>query len=199
VILALKLLLGGLLKKLLSLLQFAIEHWRIVLPALLIGFLWWQWYTTDNALQAKTKELADYIQENETAAKVREAENKAKEDFYKQAMSDIRKEEAGRYATLEGAFYALDKNKRAGDRTIADMRDQLRRQLEEASATQGLPGLQGRSIGLTGSGENGDAIDLGQALESYVDTLEQACALTTQDYNTLYRRCAASQRAFGSE
>lgn len=198
-LLVLKLIFSKVLGFLSTVLEFAIKNWQVVVPALTILFLFWQWRSTESDLVKKTNELDSYVKQNETAAKVRDAENKAKELFYQNAMSEIRKQESANYAKLEGDFYALERNKSAADRSLADMRERLQRQLSEASTAKGLPEIRDRLIGLTAGGGDCDSSDTGQALKNYTDALEQACALTTQDYNTLYRRCDASKKAFESQ
>jgi hypothetical protein len=194
---AIKLFLGGLMKKIMAAVGFCIEHWKIVVPVAIVAVVLWQWYAAERDLQKVAHEYAVHLAEDETASKVREAENAAKDLRMKETVSDLRTEHTRELTILERNLNEAQTGKRTADRTIADMRDRLRQQLETAGASPGLSGLRDRSLWATESGGDGDAADPGQAVAQYVDDLEVGCAITTADYNSLYKRCEAANKIYG--
>lgn len=194
----LKLFLGGLLKKMMAVVGFCIEHWKIVVPVAIAAFVLWQWYAAEQDLQQVTHEYADHLAADETAIKVRDAENAAKDLRMKETVSELRIEHGKELTILEGNLNEAQTGKRTADRANADLRSRLREQLEAADATPWLPGLSDRPDGTAGSGGDGDAADPGQAAERYIETLETACAVTTADYNSLYKRCETANKIYGT-
>jgi hypothetical protein len=194
----LKLFLGGLLNKIMAAVGFCIEHWKIVVPVAIAAFVLWQWYSAEQDLQQVTHEYAEHLAADETASKVRDAENAAKDLRMKETVSELRIEHGKELTILEGNLNEAETSKRHADRAHADLRSRLREQLEAANAAPGLPGLPDRPDGTAGSGGDSNATDPGQATERYIDTLETACAVTTADYNSLYQRCETANKIYGT-
>jgi hypothetical protein len=195
--LAIKLFLGGLWKKIMAAVGFCIEHWKIVVPMAIVAVVLWQWYSAEQDLQKVAHEYAQHLAADETASKVRDAENAAKDLRMKETVSDLRIEHGKQLTILERNINEAQTGKRTADRTIADLRGRLRDELETADISAGLSGLRDRSFWATESRGDGDTADPGQAIAEYVDNLEVGCAITTADYNSLYQRCETANRNYG--
>lgn len=194
---AIRLFFGGLIKKIAAVLGFCIDHWKIVVPVAIAAFVLWQWYSAEQDLKKVTREYELHLAADETAGKVREAENAAKDLRMKESVSEIRIESAKQLATLEKNYDALQTQKTATDRDAADLRDELRGKLEAANATPRLPSLSDRPQWPAEGGGDGDPADPGQDAQAYTQTLETACAVTTLDYNDLYQRCKTANKIYG--
>lgn len=181
----------------LRVIEFAITHWRIVLPAILIAVLLWHYFgirtERDNAISA----LAEYKAEVLEAKRQRTIDNMAIEQATALIMEQEKAKHAVQIEKLRRSYNALKTDKTAADITANTLRVELRRELEKANAAFGLSGGEGRSIGLAKIGGDSNAAYPGHDVERYIDTLEHACAVTTSDYNTLYDRCEAVNRIYG--
>ncbi|HEY8355388.1 MAG TPA: hypothetical protein VIK69_10300 [Methylophilaceae bacterium] len=166
--------------KAIGVVKFAIEHWRIVLPAIVIIVAAWHYMglraERDNAI----KDLNEYVHQAELEKAAREAENAEKARIHQNILESSQKLHAEQIAKLEAQYHAL---KSTSSRTIADLRSELRDAIKAAHDSR-LSGIS-ETIGTSPeSGRNGDTAVTGQ--EEYLEALEIGCAITTADYNALW-------------
>lgn len=173
--------------------RFVAENWRWVLPlvaaCLLILFIRSIQHERDAAIKA----LADHIQQDKSAADQRKAENAAKESAAKAALdaqTAIHGIEIDQIRRAYEARNGTDK-KYLNDRVDA-WRERLRLELQRQAAAglSDIPAPSGESS--EGRG-NCDAAAAGRAY----DTLATACAVTTTDYNALWRSWDKACAVFG--
>lgn len=165
--------------KVIGVVKFVIEHWRIVLPAIVVIVAAWHYLGLRAERDSAIKELAEYVHQAELQKAAREAENAEKDRIHQNILESSRKSHAEQIAQLEAQYHAL---KNTSSRTIADLRAQLRDTIKTASPSR-LPGIS-ETIGTPPeSGRNGDAAVTGQ---DYLEALEIGCAITTADFNALW-------------
>ena len=181
----------------LRVIEFAITHWRIVLPAILIAVLLWHYFGIRTERDKAISALAEYKAEVLEAMRQRTIENMVIEQATALIMEQEKAKHAVQIEKLRRSYNALNTDKTAADITANTLRVELRRELEKANAAFGLSGGEGRSIGLAKIGGDSNAAYPGYDVERYIGTLEHACAVTTSDYNTLYDRCEAVNRIYG--
>lgn len=178
------------LNKLAKALTFAIEHWRIVLPVIVIIVAAWHYLALRTERDSAIKELAEYVEQAKLQKAAREAENAEKARIHQNILESNRKSHAEQIAQLEASYHAL---KNTSSRTISDLRNELRNTIEAHAASR-LSGIS-ETIGTPPeSGRNGDAAITGQ---EYLEALEIGCAITTADYNALWNDWNDACRVYG--
>lgn len=166
--------------KVIGVVKLAIEHWRVVLPAIIIIVAAWHYLGLRAERDTAIKELAEYVRQAELQKAAREAEIAEKARIHQNILESSRKSHAEQIAQLEASYHAL---KNTSSRTIADLRAELRDTIKAASASR-LPSIP-ETIGTSPeSGGNGDTAVTGQ--EEYLEALEIGCAITTADFNALW-------------
>lgn len=166
--------------KAIGIFKIAIEHWRIVLPAIIIIVAAWHYLGLRAERDTAIKELAEYVRQAELQKAAREAEIAEKARIHQSILESSRESHAEQVAQLEASYHAL---KNTSSRIIADLRAELRDAIKAASDAR-LSGVS-ETIGTPPeSGRNGDTTVTGQ--EEYLETLEIGCAITTADYNALW-------------
>src|SRR5690606_41516689 len=108
----------------------AIEHWRIVLPAMIIIVAAWHYLGLRAERDTAIKELAEYVHQAELEKAAREAEIAEKARIHQNILESSRKSHAEQIAKLEASYHAL---KNTSSRTIADLRAELRDTIKAAS------------------------------------------------------------------
>lgn len=196
-----KLFLGSMWKKVASGLAFMVEHWRVFLPVLIVGLTLWHINSLTQQRDDARTEYANHLAEDAAAMVERAAENRAKDASMQYIIVQTGKVHDRQFDILKGQYDALDKQKRGADRTNADIRSQLRRELEKAANATRLSCLPGGSFKSPESWPNGDSADTRETLTDadYIEKLELGCAITTADYNTLYERVEAANQIYGNK
>lgn len=195
---AFKLFMGGLVSKAVALFEFVIKHWRVFLPLAIVLLGLWKINSLANERDAARSELAAYEEQVRVATEQRKIDNAKKETEFQTIMRvevDYHRAELDK---LRGLYNAAKDKSTALTHTNADLRSQLRNEVEALAAIR-LSGGFNRPFGFAEGGGDCNATDSGYGIEAYTNTLELACATTTSDYNTLYQRCAAVNRIFGRE
>lgn len=185
-------------------LAFVVEHWRIVLPVLIVLAVWWCIHTLRVERDEARQQLADYQAAVIEAGKIRAAENLQKEIRAQQASDRVQSSHLATTEKLRRQYEQSQKRDRQQgekDRQASiDQRDDLWRErlrLDLTNASAGLPSFsKAAGIPAEGRGER-DATDSGQADERYIDTLEIGCAVTTADYNALMESWQKNCEIFG--
>lgn len=170
--------------------KFLAEHWRVVLPLVLVALIVLTILHYKNAYEQEKKDFSDYIALVKEESRLRDELNKRVGIEHAKQTLILKNQHASIIEYLRGQYNASLKNKDSTINSGNAMRDSLRRQL--ADATKGLPEHSGGSIRLAEVGADSNAADTGQA--EYTKTLEYACAITTADYNTLYDRCDSANK-----
>lgn len=186
-------LLGGLFSKAMNLLRLALEHWRIVLPVVLIALLWMRMGSLETDLAAAHKLHYDYMAQVSIDTAKRQAtlvEQARQSEIF---MDDTGKAHAVTILNLLDYYNAKIKTDSASHvRNAADLRSQLRIALDAQAYAARRPADTAGSIERpAGSGGDGNSACSGeryQALQSQYEILELGCAVTTEDYNTLASR-----------
>lgn len=178
--------------KAIGVVKFAIEHWRIVLPAIVIIVAAWHYLGLRAERDAAVKDLNGYVHQAELQKAAREAENAEKARIHQNILESSRKSHAEQIAQLEASYHAL---KNTSSRTIADLRSELRDTIKAASAAR-MSGIS-ETIGTPPeSGRNGDTAVTGQ---EYLEALEIGCAITTADYNALWNDWNDACQVYGCQ
>ncbi len=177
---------------------FVIEHWRVFLPVAMVCLgLWYVNGLRSERDDALTK-LADYQAQVEDAQRQRRILNMVVEHRLELELAKVDAMHEAQMKTLMENYNAQldDKSKRITD--IADFNGRLREQLEAFTAARMSEDRSG-SLRSAESGGDCHAADPGYDVAAYLDTLEYAAADTTLNYNTLWLRCDALNRAAASE
>ena len=182
--------------KLARLLAFAIEHWKVVVPAIIVVLALLHYRGVVNERDSALNELASYVEQVRVATEERKIENARKEAELAAFMQAQVKAHEAELDKLRGLYNATKDKSDALAASNDDLRKRLRDQLEAETSIR-LSGGFNRPVGYAESGGNCDPADSGYGLEAYTNTLELACATTTSDYNTLYERCEAVNRIHG--
>jgi len=152
-----------------------IEHWRVFLVvAMMLAILFYK-----SAYEHEKADYAAHIAADKQAMQIRQAENKTKEESHKKAV-----EKAGEEAKALIAKFELDRNRDAkklkdlyADKTNADFRlgayaDRLR--------------INQSTAGLLSTESDPSALAEGwRKCDAAYSALENACRITTIDYNEL--------------
>lgn len=195
------LLIKSLLGRVVSIIQWAIENWKITLPiiaVILLIFAYKHHVTVVEERDFAVTTLDKYVEEKRKAMEKRQEENSKKEKQYEAELTETKLAHAAIILQLKENYNATIKHKDTVIASANAMRDSLRRKLEEYNAAARLSEGANRSVRLAEIGKDGNAAGSGQADADYINTLEYACALTTADYNTLYDRCEAVNRIFSN-
>ena len=197
---AAKLLLGGLWQKFVTLLAFMLKPRQVFLPLLIPVAICLGVYVLWGRYDDLHTEYYAHLASDHAAKVERDAENRAKDASMKYIIEQTSKLHAVQLDILKGQYYALDKQKRGADRTVADLRRQLQWDLAEAANAR-LPSIPGGYLRPPESWPDGNSADLGQTFTDadYIDKLELGCAITTSDYNTLYERVEAANNIYGNK
>ena len=198
---ALGLLLRLALHKLAAGIAFALKHWRITLPVVLIAVLAFAVKHHFAVVKERDQAVADYaahLENDERDRALRRKENQLKEEAYAQETEKRKSDHAATILKLKEFYNASLKNKDAAIADAVTLRDSLRRKLNEAYSSARLSEGTDRPLGLTEIRKDCDAAGSGQADSDYINTLEYACAITTADYNTLHDRCEVINKIFGA-
>jgi hypothetical protein len=185
-------------------LAFVVEHWRIVLPVLIVLAVWWCIHTLRVERDEARQQLADYQAAVIEAGKVRAAENLQKEIRAQQARDKVQSSHLSTIEKLRRQYVLLherDRQQGEKDRQASiDQRDDLWRErlrLDLANASAGLPSLpEAAGVPAEDRGD-GDTADPRQAREGYIENLEIGCAVTTADYNALMESWLKNCKIFG--
>lgn len=176
--------------KAIGMVKFAIEHWRIVLPAIVIIVAAWHYLGLRAERDAAIKELNEYVTQATLEKAARQAEIAEKVRIHQNILESSRKSHAEQIAQLEAQYHAL---KNTSSRTIADLRAELRDTIKATSSSR-LSDIS-ETIGTPPeSGRNGDAAVTGQ---EYIEALEIGCAITTADYNALWNDWNEACQVYG--
>lgn len=176
--------------KVIGVVKFVIEHWRIVLPAIVVIVAAWHYLGLRAERDTAIKDLNEYVMKAELEKAAREAENAEKARIHQNILESIRKSHGEQIAQLEAQYHAL---KNTSSRTIADLRAELRDTIKTASPSR-LPGISETTGDPAESGRNGDAAVAGQ---EYLEALEIGCAITTADFNALWEAWDSACRIYG--
>lgn len=175
-------------------LAFVIEHWRVFLPAAMVCLALWYVNGLRSERDDALASLANYQAQVEDAQRQRRILNMVIEHRLALELAKVdAMHEAQRTTLMENYNAQLDdKSKRITD--IADFNGRLRQQLEAFTAARMSEDRSG-SLRSAESGGDCHAADSGYDVTAYLDTLEYAAADTTLNYNTLWLRCDALNRA----
>lgn len=191
--LALKFFLGRVMAGALDILRLALEHWRIVLPIVLIALLWMRIESLETDLADAHKLHYDYMAQVSKETAERQATLKEQARQSEIFMDDTGKAHAVTILNLQDYYNAKIKADSASHvRNAVDLRSQLRIALDAQAYAARRPADTAGSIERpAGSGGDGNPAGTGeryQALQSQYAILELGCAVTTEDYNTLASR-----------
>lgn len=186
-------LLGGLFTRVVNLLQLALQHWRIVLPVVLITLLWMRNESLEADLAAAQKLHYDYMAQVSVDSAKRQATLVEQARQAEAFMDDSGKAHAVTILNLQDYYNAKIKADSVSHvRNAADLRSQLRIALDaQAYATRRPADIAGSIERPAGSGGDSNPACPGeryQTLQSQYEILELGCAVTTEDYNTLASR-----------
>jgi hypothetical protein len=165
--------------------SFMVKHWRVFLPLLMVLGAWW--YVTglqkqrDDAISA----LNTYVAEAKAAKVKRAADNLDKERSIKSALEVVAVTHEHAIGDIRREYDA--KVKTTVDLNDANWRKRLRNQV--ASTTSGVSSIPETSGKPSEVGRDSDA--------ATIETLETACAVTTQDYNSLWESWDKSCKVYG--
>ena len=191
--LAFKALLSNILQKILGVLTWCIEHWKIMLPALIVAVTIWQFHRIINERDDIKQQYATHIKADKDAVDQRDKENKAKQAAADVAQVELKSKHDLEIQKLKGIDDAKYKDQQSRNNdTVAMWRDRLRIELAKQT-TFGLSDIYGTS---EGSAESGGICDTTAFRKAY-DTLEIACAVTTSDYNSLYESWSKACEIYG--
>lgn len=173
---------------------FVIEHWRVFLPAAMVCLALWYVNGLRSERDDALTDLANYQAQVEDAKRQRRILNMVIEHRLELELAKVDAVHEAQMKTLMENYNAQldDKSKRITD--IADFNGRLRQQLEAFTAARMSEDRSG-SLRSAESGGDCHAADPGYDVTSYLDTLEYAAADTTLNYNTLWLRCDALNRA----
>jgi len=177
---------------------FVIEHWRVFLPAAMVCLaLWYVSGLRSERDDALTK-LADYQAQVIDAQRQRRILNMVVEHRLELELAKVDAVHEAQRTTLMENYNATIKDKAAAVATAADLRRRLRDTLETATAARMSEDRSG-SLRSAESGGDCHAANPGYDVAAYLDTLEYAAADTTLNYNTLWLKCDALNRAAAME
>jgi hypothetical protein len=160
---------------------FAFNHWRVILPLLILGYCLYQYNVQVNRADAAIQALNEHISADNTARAERDRENLQKDKESGIAMAKV----------LADHAVSLAKHNLQRDRETKNLKDLYETRLngttfnwservrleQERQATTGLLDIQTPASGIAEGLRDCDA--------AYT-TLERACKITTIDYNTLW-------------
>jgi hypothetical protein len=160
---------------------FAFNHWRVILPLLILGYCLYQYNVQVNRADAAIQALNEHISADNTARAERERENLQKDKESGIAMAKV----------LADHAVSLAKHNLQRNRETKNLKDLYETRLngstfnwservrleQERQATTGLLDIQTPASGIAESLRDCDT--------AYT-TLERACKITTIDYNTLW-------------
>lgn len=177
---------------------FVIEHWRVFLPVAMVCLALWCVHSLRSERDDALTKLADYKAQVEDAQRQRRILNMVVEHRLELELARVDAVHEAQMKTLMENYNAQldDKSKRITD--IADFNGRLRQQLEAFTAARMSEDRSG-SLRSAESGGDCHATDPGYDVAAYLDTLEYAAADTTLNYNTLWLRCDALNRAAAME
>lgn len=188
------LLLGGVKRAATGLLPFIQANWRVVLPVVMVALAYWYMSSLQSQRDEALYALERYKLESSIAQQKRGVENAEKERLVTAALEKLRDRHADEINQIKEQYDATRNNDKAtADRTIAQWRERVR--LEVARYADGLPNDASPTEGTAGSGGDCNAAPIRQAYE----TLEHACAITTADYNSLWRKWDTACQVYGCE
>lgn len=173
---------------------FAIEHWRVFLPAAMVCLALWYVHSLRSERDDALTELANYQAQVEDAQRQRRILNMVIEHRLELELAKVDAVHESQMTTLMENYNATLKDKAAAVATAADLRRRLRDSLEAFTAARMS---EDRAGSLDASGSRGDShpASAGYDAEAYLETLETACADTTLHYNTVRLKCDAAIRA----
>jgi hypothetical protein len=158
----------------------AFKHWRIVLPVAIVVLGLWRIHALTGQRDEARQIYAKHIAADMAAKEQRRIDNTAK---YLRADAmraiEMAKHEST-MTTLRIKYEKLQGDKAIADRSLGNFRERVRLDTERIAAS-GLSGLLETTGQPSESGGDCDTTALGKAYE----TLELACAITTEDYNAL--------------
>ena len=165
-----------------KLLALAIEHWRIILPLLILGYCLYQYNAQVNRADAAVKALNQYINDANTARAERERENLQKDAASKVALAAVLADHQVSLAQLN-----LDRQ-----RDAKKLKDLYEKQISANSRNWSDRVQLESAAGKEATG----VFDLQEAADRFAEglrdcdtaytTLEKACQITTEDYNALW-------------
>lgn len=174
---------------------FAIEHWRVFLPAAMVCLALWYVHVLrserDDALASLAKYKAEVIQQQQARA----ADNARKQQHADQQLADIMATYAEQLNQIRRQADALNITNTRNARTIDDLRNRLRDAIQSGAA-DGLPGFPET----TGDpAESGGDRDPTTARPTYIEALELGCEVTTADYNALWQSWDSACQVYGCQ
>jgi hypothetical protein len=165
-----------------KLLALAIEHWRVILCLLILGYCLYKYNSESNRADQAVQALNEYISAAHAARAQRDRENLLKETQSKIALAAVLADHQVSLAKLN-----LDRQREA--KNLKDLyenkitsigrswTDRLRVESQTGNAATGVSGFQ----------EAADKFAQGlRDCDAAYTTLEKACQVTTTDYNTLW-------------
>lgn len=186
-------LLSSVFKKILAVLTWCIDHWKIMLPALIVAVTIWQFHRVITERDAIKSEYAEHIKADNQAAADRKIENEKKKLRADAGQLEIKAKHDLEIQKLKGIDDAKYKDQQSRNNdTVAMFRERLRIELAKQT-TLGLSDIYGTAEEPTQSGGNCDTA----AFRKAYDTLEIACAVTTSDYNSLYESWEKACQIYG--
>lgn len=174
--------------------DFVIEHWRVFLPVAMVCLALWYVHGLRSERDDALIELADYQAQVEDAQRQRRILNMVIEHRLELELARVDVVHEAQMKTLMENYNATLKDKAAAVATAADLRRRLRDTIETATAARMSEDRSG-SLRSAESGGDCHAADPGYDVAAYLDSLEYAAADTTLNYNTLWLRCDALNRA----
>lgn len=165
-----------------KLLALAIEHWRIILPLLVLGYCLYQYNVQVNRADEAVQALNEYISAAHTARAERDRENLLKETNSKVALAKVMADHEVSLAKLNLDRQRETKNlkdlyENKNTSNIRNWSDRLRMESQTANSATGVLNLQST------------ASEFAQGLrdcDADYTALEKACQITTSDYNALW-------------
>jgi hypothetical protein len=165
-----------------KLLALAIEHWRVILCLLILGYCLYKYNAESNRADQAVQALNEYISAAHAARAQRDRENLLKETQSKIALAAVLADHQVSLAKLN-----LDRQREA--KNLKDLyenkitsigrswTDRLRVESQTGNTATGVSGFQ----------EAADKFAQGlRDCDAAYTTLEKACQVTTTDYNTLW-------------
>ena len=170
-------------------LQILIKYWYIVIPALIILYLWNDARTEGNRADKAVSELSLLKAGIELAKKEKAIEDALKRS---QAAREIEISHNAHEQRLEVIKNEYAKRNKIDVGTIATLRDQLRERVRGDTFT--IPEIEPNTSRTTEEWRNSYTAIAGQ-----YETLKDACKVTTLDYNLLRDWADAACRQVGCE
>lgn len=174
---------------------FVIEHWRVFLPAAMVGLALWYVHGLRSERDDARQALADYKSEVIQQQQARAADNARKQQEVEQQLADIMATHAEQLNQIRRQADALNITNTRNARTIDDLRNRLRDAIQSGAA-DGLPGFPET----TGDpAESGGDRDPATARPTYIEALELGCEVTTADYNALWQSWDSACQVYGCQ